>query len=220
MQPVRHGCAIFGGTFDPVHYGHLRSAVEVRQALQLERIKLIPSFTPPHRGRPGSTPAHRLEMLRIATRDVDFIEVDDREIRREGKSYTIETLRSVREEIGNELPLIMVIGMDAFKLLDAWRDWRQLTDHAHLAILSRPGDEDENLSMDLANFSKERFVDNPLCLHSEPRGMMCRLRLTQLEISSTRLREIFSRGESPDFLLPGEVVDYIRAHRLYSAASQ
>lgn len=223
----RSGVAVFGGTFDPVHFGHLRSAVEVRRALDVQTVRLIPSYLPPHRGVPGSTAEHRLQMLRLATRGVDNIEVDDREIRREGKSFMIDTLRSIRDEIGDELPLTLVLGFDAFRLLDSWHQWQSLTDVAHIAVLQRPGEPvgehadfpDENLSTELANFFGKRFVDRPLCLHSKPGGLMCVLQLIQLDISSTRIREIIGRGESLDYLTPTEVISYIREHRLYEAVS-
>lgn len=223
--------AVFGGTFDPVHFGHLRSAVEVRQSLGLDKIKLVPSRTPPHREMPGSTPQQRLEMVRRATRDAPGIEVDDREIRREGKSFMIDTLHSIRAEIGADVPLTLVIGFDAFTLLDSWRDWRSISDVAHLAVIERPGHaaseandlaagiDFESLSANLADFFRERFVKMPLCLHSQPGGLMCSLRLTRLDISSTQIREIIARGESPDYLMPSEVVRYIHEHGLYGAIS-
>ncbi len=171
---TRPGVAVFGGTFDPVHNGHLRSAVEVRQALELETIRLIPSYLPPHREVPGSAPEDRLEMLKLATRGVDNIDVDDREVRRQGSSFMIDTLRSIREEIGDAVPLILVIGFDAFQLLDSWREWQSLTDEAHLLVLARPGSHPgdtfpaENLTTELTDFFEKRFVDRPLCLHSKP----------------------------------------------------
>ena len=211
---------MFGGTFDPVHYGHLRSAVEVRDALQLQTVKLVPSYLPPHREAPGSTAAQRLDMVRIAARDAAFLEVDDREIRRGGKSFMIDTLRSIRSDVGDAEPLVLVLGDDAFALLEAWHEWRSLLEVAHIAVLSRPGSPvDENLTTELANLVSERLVERPLCLRSKPGGQICILRLTQLDISSTKIREMLGKGESVAYLMPNEVLTYITGHGLYGSAS-
>ncbi len=171
-------------------------------------------------------PAQRLDMLRLATRDAEGIEVDEREIHRSGTSYSIDTFRSIRDELGTEVPLVMIVGFDAFTLLETWREWRALTELVHIAVVERPGSdvtgegfETGSLPPELASCFKERFVDRPLCLHSKPGGMMCCLRLTQLDISSTRIRRMFSDGESPEYLMPTEVIRYVREHGLYGAAS-
>lgn len=213
------GIAVLGGTFDPVHIGHLRSAIEVREALCVEVVKLIPSWQPPHRDAPGASPEQRLEMLRLCTRGTGGLEVDDREIMRGGMSYSIDTLKSIRAEIYDDIPLTMVLGFDAFRLLDEWHEWQQLLDYAHMAVLTRPGGDDEALPQELMDFSKGRFVDDPLCLHSRSHGMMCRLTLTQLAISSSSVREMFRLGRSPDFIVPGEVIRYVRKHGLYGVTS-
>ncbi|MDZ7684124.1 MAG: RsfS/YbeB/iojap family protein [Gammaproteobacteria bacterium] len=177
---------MFGGTFDPVHFGHLRSAVEVRHILDLDTIKLTFLRTPPHRDLPGSTPQQRLDMVRLATRDVPCLEVDDREIRREGKSFMIDTLRSIRSEIGADIPLILVIGFDAFTLLDSWRDWRSLLDLAHLAVIGRPGHaaSETNESAEWVSFRKpvdefvglfsEKGLSRCRCACTATGGLMCR----------------------------------------------
>lgn len=219
-MPVRNleGIAIFGGTFDPVHVGHLRSAVEIQEALGVSRIKLIPSYAPPHRDNPGSKPEDRLAMLRLAIKGVPFLEVDDREILREGKSYTIDTLRSIRNELGENLSISLVVGFDAFVLLDEWKEWKRLLDYAHLVILERPGSEGVLLKPELIGLLKDRLVDGALCLRSKPNGTVCRLKLTQLDVSASRVRQIFREGQSADFIVPGEVVRYIHEHGLYGTA--
>lgn len=218
-DPVDHGIAIFGGTFDPVHFGHLRSALEVREALQVRKVKLVPAYRPPHRDTPGSTPSQRLDMLRLATREAEFLEVDDRELRREGKSYTIDTLRSLREEFGDNTSLTMVLGRDAFELLHEWREWKSLTDYAHLAVVARTGGAGDALPEELTAFSDARAVDDPLCLQSRPAGLVCNLELTRLDISATKIREMFRTGRSPDYIMPREVIRYIRENGLYGATS-
>lgn len=208
------GFAIFGGTFDPVHFGHLRSAVEVREALGAEKVKLVPSYLPPHRERPGTTPLQRLEMLRLATANVDCLEVDEREIAREGKSYMVDTLVSLREEVGGNLPLMLILGHDAWAILDTWQDWPRLTDLAHIVVIDR--DENEPPVADaVTQWSAGKWTREPdeLCQH--PSGMICRVRLTRLDISATQIREIIRTGRSPDYLMPGEVIEYIRQEQLY-----
>lgn len=216
-MPADRGIAIFGGTFDPIHFGHLRSALEVREALRLESIRFIPSYIPPHRVEPLSTPAQRMDMLRIATRDVEGFEVDDRELRREGKSYAIDTLRSLREELGDEVPLITLMGFDSYRFLYEWREWQHLLDYAHVLVMARPGYGEDTLGGEMKKFSRGRLVDEPLCLHSEPNGLICKLELTQIDVSATKIREIVASGRSPAFMLPGEVIQYIYENGLYGA---
>lgn len=162
----------------------------------------------------------RLDMLRIAIADAEFLEVDDREVRREGKSYSIDTLRSLREEIGDDLSLTMVLGRDAFDLLHEWREWKSLTEYAHLAVVERAGSgHAAGLSRELRVLADARTVEDPLCLRSKPAGLICKLELTRLDISSTKIREMFGTGRSPDYIMPKEVIRYVRENGLYGAAS-
>ena len=158
-------------------------------------------------------------MLQLAVRNYAFLEVDDREVRRAGKSYTVETLGELRNELGASQPLIFVLGADAFALLHEWNNWKALFDLSHLVVLDRPGLR-ATVTKELASFSTERLVDNPLCLHSKPSGMICRLTLTPMDISSTNVRALFRQGKSTEHMVPTEVVSYIQEHRLYGAASQ
>jgi len=209
------GVAVFGGTFDPVHFGHLRSAIEVREALQVETLKLVPAFIPPHRKAPTATAEQRLAMLRLATSDSAYIEVDDREINRGGKSFTVDTLASIREEIGSSKPLSLIVGADAYVLLDEWVKWQTLTDFAHLVILERPGHSVGQISERLESWSRDKHVAEPRCLGSQPAGLICQMRLTPLEISATMIRNLISRGESVEYLMPNAVIEYIQQHDLY-----
>lgn len=206
--------AIFGGTFDPVHFGHLRSALEAGEALGVDTVKLVPASIPPHRDMPGTTPAQRLDMLRLAIDGVDGLEVDARELAREGASYAIDTLRSLRDELGTGVSLTTIIGIDAFSLLHEWREWRRLLDYAHIAILDRPGDA-PGLAEELADFSHGKFVEDVQCLRSTSHGCMYKLRLTQMDISATKVREIIESGRSPAYMLPKEVIRYIGENGLY-----
>ena len=133
---MKKGIALFGGTFDPIHIGHLQSALEVQQYLDLLAVRLIPSFIPPHRESLGSEAEQRLEMVRIAVQNNPALEVDDREILRQGPSYTYDTLTSIRDEVGPDVALIMVLGLDSFVTLSTWHRWRDLLASAHILVLS------------------------------------------------------------------------------------
>ena len=136
----KRGLVVFGGTFDPVHNGHIQSAVAIRELLGVETVKLVPCKIPPHRETPSASSKDRLSMLQIAVQGLTGIEIDDRELCREGTSYTFDTLGSIREEIGNELPLIFALGSDAWPTLSKWYRWTELCNLAHLLILNRPGE--------------------------------------------------------------------------------
>jgi len=208
------GLAVYGGTFDPVHFGHLRSALEVRQALQVSELKLMPSFSPPHRGKPGASAHDRLAMLNLATSHKQGLKVDEREIRREGLSYTVDTLGSIRGEVGSERPLSLILGADAYGLLHTWRGWRRLSELAHLVILQRP-DVSQVPAEEVVAWHKDRLVADPGCLGTRAAGLVCCLRLTQIDISATKIRGLIEKGEPVDYLLPAAVVDYIHQHQLY-----
>ena len=208
------GLAVLGGTFDPVHFGHLRSAVEVRQALGVERVKLIPVGIPAHRERPGSQPEQRLEMLRRGIAGIDYLQVDDREIARGGTSYMIETLESIRAEVGSDLSVSLVMGADAFRLIHQWHRWQELIDVAHLVVLRRPFAE-FTLDPQLRTWVSERQASADQLLR-QPAGLICNLQLTQLDISATQIRQLVKAGQPIEYLLPAGVIDYIRQQALYA----
>lgn len=210
------GLAVFGGTFDPIHFGHLRTAVEVRQALRVEHVKLVPAGVPAHRQMPGTTPAQRLKMLQLAVQGLPYLEVDDREIRRGGTSYMIDTLASVRAEAGPDVPVSLVLGADAFALIHEWHRWEALLDLAHLVILGRPG-ADLVMNEAVTAWTRDRWVAAEQ-LQAKPAGLVCELQLTQLAISATAIRQLIDAGEPIDFLLPNAVIDYIRREQLYTLA--
>ena len=217
-MPRASGIAIFGGTFDPIHFGHLRSALEVREALDVSAVRFVPSYIPPHRKAPSATPAQRLDMLRLAIAGQAGFEIDERELAREGKSFAVDTLNSIREEIGPDLPLTTIIGSDAYRLLNEWHEWRRLLDYAHVVVLERPDHNDAGLSRELIEFARGRLVTEPSCLAARPYGSICRLRLTQIGISATAVRNVFAAGRSPAYMLPEKVISYIYENGLYGAA--
>lgn len=210
---------LFGGTFDPVHNGHLRTALDLVELLGLDELRLVPAATPALRGQPSATPDQRLEMLRLGAAGVPALCVDDRELRRGGVSYTVDTLRELRAELGDEARLCMVVGEDAFAGLERWKDWQRLLDYAHLAVLTRPGDTAAP-GPALAAWTVEHLAtDAASALAGASRGRVIRLGLTQLEISATRIRTLLAAGRSPRFLLPEGVLAFIQANGLYGAAA-
>jgi len=210
------GIGIFGGTFDPVHYGHLRAALEARDALKASQFRLLPAGTPPHRSKPVAPAEHRLAMLRLAVSDHPGFRVDDREVRRSGYSYMVDTLGEIRDESG-DTPLMLFIGQDAANALDSWHEWRKLFDLAHLVVMRRPGSR-HSWSGELREQWKNRRVTNPAMLRQAAAGYMLSLDITQLAISSTDIRRQLAGGHSPMFLLPDSVIAYIRRHDLYRFA--
>jgi len=198
---------ILGGTFDPIHNGHLRTALDVLQALDLDELRLIPLRDPPHRQQPSSTPKQRLEMLHAAITRVPDLTVDRRELDREGKSYSVLTLQSLRQELGNT-PICMILGQDAFQGFPQWHKPEEILHLAHLVVMQRPGEPKQTPY-------PEHMTDHPDDLRSNPGGRIYMQAVTQLDISSTRIREMLQAGHSPRYLLPGTVLDIIERDGLY-----
>lgn len=206
---------LFGGTFDPVHFGHLRAAVEAREKLGLADFRLLPAGRPPHRSDTVASAEQRLEMLRLALDGCPDLRVDEREVRRAGYSYMVDTLEEIRGEAG-EAPLLLMIGQDAANTLDRWHDWRRLFDLAHFVVMRRP-DAHFNCSGELRRQIEERRVHEAALLLQNPAGRVLSLEITQLDISSTHIRSLLAAGRSARFLLPDRVIDYIGEQGLYRA---
>ena len=207
---------ILGGTFDPVHIGHLRGALEVAELFALDEVRLVPSARPPHRDAPQVSAEDRLAMVRRAVEGVPGLTVDDRELRRERPSYTIDTLESLRSELAADDPLFLVLGWDAFCGLPSWHRWEELLLHCHLLVLQRP-DADVEAPDALRNLLAARSVSDPQALCG-PGGQIAFVWQTPLEISATQLRERLAQGRSIRFLVPDAVLAYIQAHGLYPAS--
>lgn len=201
---------IFGGTFDPVHYGHLRSALEVKEILDLDEIRLIPSAQPPHRNTPHASAAMRVEMLQLATKNHPDLIVDTRELNRQGASFMVDTLLSLRHDFPNKA-LLLIIGSDAFNRLDSWHQWQRLFDFAHIVVLTRPGTERKQLD----SFFSARHTDHKQVLSKQLAGKLYFQPITQLDISATKIRELIASHSNPAFLLPDSVIAYIDQHQLY-----
>ncbi len=210
---MNRAIAIFGGTFDPVHYGHLRAAAEVAERLGVSDFRLLPAGQPPHRDGTWAPARDRVAMLELALAPHADLSVDDREVQRAGPSYMADTLASIRAEAG-DLPMVLCLGQDAANQLDRWHEWTRLLDLAHLLVMTRPESE-PNYSAGVAAAFEGRRVDDPQALMAVPAGRVCDVDVTCLAISSTDIREQLARDGNPRFLLPSTVLAYIRKHRLY-----
>ena len=206
---------ILGGTFDPIHYGHLRTALDVQQALGLEQLRLIPLRRPPHREPPRLEAAQRAELVELAIADQPGFLLDRRELARDGVSYTVDTLSSLRQELGDGLPICLLLGLDAFAGFQTWQRPERILELAHLVIMRRPDAvlPDEPY---LRGLLAERRQDDPAGLRAHPAGYLHLVKVTQLEISATAIRGLLARGLSPRFLLPDPVLARIRAAGFYA----
>ncbi|WP_110687522.1 nicotinate-nucleotide adenylyltransferase [Salinicola aestuarinus] len=209
--------AMLGGTFDPVHLGHLRSAVELREALALDTVHMIPVHVPPHRQAPGVSSMHRLKMLAEGIGDTPGLVADDREIRRSGHSYSVDTLASLRERYGEEARLVMAVGHDAFLGLPSWHEKERLFSLAHVVVLDRP-DHEAALPPELADLIAGREVTDRDALMAAPAGRLLRLKLpSRMAISATELRSRVGEGKSIRYLVPPAVERYIAEQALYGS---
>ena len=212
---------VLGGTFDPIHFGHLRLAEEACEALALERLHLIPAGDPPHRATPLSSATRRLAMVQAAIADQPRFVADDREVRASGKSYTVTTLESLRAECGPQRPLVLVLGADAFNGLAGWYQWPRLFELAHIAVANRPGyvshaaDWAARLPPELAAELHKRLCDTARALQDAPAGHILPFTMTPLDISATLIRATLRAGRSARYLLPDSVLAYIQTHQLY-----
>lgn len=204
---------IFGGTFDPVHFGHLRTGLEVLEELSLAEVRMIPCHIPPHRDEPLAKADHRLELLQLAVAGVPGLQVDARELMRDGPSYTVDTLLDMRQELPNT-PLCLIIGMDSLLNLPGWHRWRELTDLAHLIVLERPGYE-SSYSAELSDWIDGRRIQSTAGLRSALNGAVYFQPVTQLDISATDIRRLLRDGRIPRFLTPDAVWQHILALQLY-----
>ncbi|TWC36286.1 nicotinate-nucleotide adenylyltransferase [Pseudomonas sp. SJZ079] len=214
-MPKRIG--MFGGTFDPLHIGHLRSALEVAEFMALDELRLIPSARPPHRSAPQVSASDRLAMVELAVAGLPPLCVDDRELKRDRPSYSIDTLESLRAELDADDQLFLLLGWDAFCGLPSWHRWTELLEHCHILVLQRP-DADSDAPEALRNLLAARSVNDPLSL-SGPGGQISFVWQTPLAVSATQIRGLLADGKSIRFLVPDAVLAYIHAHGLYRAVN-
>jgi nicotinate-nucleotide adenylyltransferase len=213
MSPM----GIFGGTFDPIHYGHLRTAFEMLQALRFDEVRFMPCGSPPHRESPVAKAEMRLQMVRVATEGQPGFVVDDRELLREGPSYSVDTLTALRGEFP-ERPLGLIVGMDAFLSLPKWYQWREILQLAHVVIAHRPGWRAPDIGP-LGELLADRGTHRIDDMHKTRSGHIYIHDVTQLEISSSEIRELVAAGRDPRFLMPDAVRDVIEQCGCYAAAA-
>jgi nicotinate-nucleotide adenylyltransferase len=208
---------VFGGTFDPIHFGHLRLAEEMAEAIGLERVLFIPAGQPPHRGAPRTAAAHRLEMVRRAIAGNPRFELDAREVKSPRPSYTVDTLAALRAELGDQQPLWLLLGADAFLGLPTWHEWRRLFGLAHIAVAQRPGarlmQSDAMLDPLKSEILPRQVADGSA---AGPAGSVLLRAMTPLDISATVIRDTLARQGSVRYLLPDAVLDYIHQQKLYA----
>ena len=212
MEPI----GIFGGTFDPIHFGHLRTGFELWQTLGLSELRFLPTGSPSHREQPIADPGLRLAMVRAAVSDQLGFVVDDREVRRTGLSYSVDTLTELRAEFPDR-PLCLILGMDAFLGLPNWHRWRDIFELAHIVVAHRPGWKAPTQGP-LGEMMVDRGTGAVRDLHDALCGRIYVHGVTQLEISSTELRNIITSGRDPRFLVPDAVRDIIIETECYARA--
>jgi nicotinate-nucleotide adenylyltransferase len=207
---------IFGGTFNPIHFGHLRMAQELASALAMDEVKFIPSANPPHKDNVMVSAEHRSAMVKLAIADNPLFSLDELELNREGSSYTIDTLVSLRESLGQGTSLCLMMGSDAFVNLNTWYRWQELLDYAHIVLVQRPSAQpQEALPTEVEALLRDHYTDQHADLANENSGGIIMQSITGQDISATGVRGMFERGESVRYLVHDEVSSYIQQHHLY-----
>jgi len=219
MSPAPIG--ILGGTFDPIHNGHLRLAQEALEQCGMSAVRFIPSGTPPHRDAPHASAQHRLAMARLALQGNSAFALDEREIHRTDPCYTVDTLASLRAELGTQQPLCLLLGGDAFLQLHTWHEWNKLFALAHLVVMQRAGGPPLGNAMGKADTALQteyqaRLAPSARALQEAPAGAILVIDMPALEISATSIRERRMVGKNIRYLLPDTVAHYILTHKLYT----
>lgn len=208
-QIRQQAIGIMGGTYDPVHIGHLRAAIEFAEAFSLAQVRLMPCHLPPHRNSPSVASGHRKEMLDLAVRGVDLLSIDDGELKSDETSYTFLSLSRLRKELGDDTPIYFALGSDAFNAIETWKEWKGLFGLANFVVLQRPSTELRVTSGFLTD--RVSVFENR---HSAY-GNIHVLPVSALDISSTRIRSLIASGKSIKFLVPDQVEQYINQYQLY-----
>lgn len=208
---------ILGGTFNPIHFGHLRMAQELADAMNLDTVRFIPAANPPHKDTPTISAEQRAAMVKLAIADNDRFVFDDRELHRAGASYTVDTLLSLREELGDKTSITLFMGSDAFTKFDTWHRWQEIITLCHIALVQRPPllVQEHKLSKTLETFLHNHYSENSDDLHHQASGVVTMRQITALDISSTAIRHGLQHGDSVRYLIPDNVIEYIQQHKLY-----
>jgi nicotinate-nucleotide adenylyltransferase len=219
-KPPLRLAGVFGGTFDPIHYGHLRVAEEIVEMISLQEMRFIPAGRPRLRNAPVAPSRHREAMVRIAIESNPGFVLDERETRSSGVSYSVETLRELKRELVGDIVLCFIVGADAFTRFAQWHDWQEIFGLCHLIIVRRPGHganvNYDNLPLELQEACAQRWTTSADDLKEAHSGLIFPAPTTLLDISATAIRERISAGKSARYLLPDATLDYIAANHLYS----
>lgn len=207
--------ALFGGTFDPIHYGHLRPVTALAQEAGLAQVTLLPNHVPPHKPQPEASAAQRLKMVELAIADNPLFLVDDRELHSNAPSYTIATLEALRQERGPDLPLAFIIGQDSLLSLHKWHRWQDLLKFCHLLVMARPGYTNQLETPELQQWLEAHQVKDASLLSQQSQGYIYLADTPLLEVSATEIRQRLHQDLPCDDLLPPAVQAYIRQHGLY-----
>jgi len=211
---------IFGGSFDPVHHGHLRSMVELDEALSLDQLRLMPNRQSPLKDQPGASSEQRLAMLQLATKHQPNWLIDERELQRSGPSYTVDSLlelkAELKQEIASDAHLCLIMGSDAFAAFDRWQQWQTILELAHLVIMARPGEHLPEQGA-VADLLSERKAGSVSELTGNTAGRILLQKLTPMRVSATEIRQRLQAGHSIRYLVPDSVWEYVCKHRLYGA---
>jgi nicotinate-nucleotide adenylyltransferase len=205
---------LLGGTFNPIHHGHLRLAQELADGLQLSEVRFIPSANPPHKTKPTVSAQQRAEMVKLAIEDNALFKLDTRELERSGASYTIDTLSALYKEL-NDTALCLMMGSDAFLKFDTWHRWQELTDYCHIVLVQRPNHQQVGLNQNLQNLMQDHYTENITELSKTRAGLITMQQIPALDISSSQIREMVSQHRNPMYLCPKSVIDYIQHNGLY-----
>lgn len=210
---MRKCLGIFGGTFDPVHIGHLRLALELKQQLALDEMRLLPCYLPPHRAAPGASAEQRVVMLQLALQSCPALALDTRELARNKPSFTFDTLTELRAELGAQVSVSLCMGMDSFCTLDSWYEWQQLIRLAHIVVVERPGYPLPEQGPVAALMRRHRTGRE--AIQAAAAGAVVIVAPRLLPVSATEIRTQLRSGQSPQFLLPDVVLQYIHTQQLY-----
>lgn len=213
MHQTHKAIGILGGTFDPIHLGHLRLALELYEALDLAKVHIIPTYNPIYRKQPVASPFERFEMAKCAVEGEPALMADDREIRRKGTTYTIDTLLEMREEMP-DTPLCLLVGIDAFLGFSSWHRWKEILDHTHIIVAHRPHYHLPSTGI-IAELIQARLQKEIAFIHENTAGGILLRPITSLEISATDIRKQIAMGRNPRYLLPDSVYDYIKKTGTY-----
>ncbi len=209
---------IFGGSFDPPHFGHIKSVLGLLESFEFDQIRLIPCHLSPHKDTVFASAEHRWQMLNLVCASHEKLIADDRELKREAPSYTIDTLLELREEYGDVESLVLIIGMDAFLDICKWHRYKEILSLCHILLLQRPG---YSLTENIHNkkYEKDYFDSNNTKdienLSSQPFGKIYVSNINEINVSSTEIRESIAKGQQPKYMLPGNIWNYIRRNKLY-----